>query len=167
MAKEKSADKDERRREKHAKKEKRSEKDGVHKKSKKDKKDMKEKPVTAGATAAADDTDVTVTLQNSVDRLAPGIVPESKENGAVPAPILDNNMDITTTLLNTLEGPAPGNVAVSKENGAAETKKAKTAPLLGALVPFAHPLADEKAQKKVLKSVRKGISFPPGSLPQP
>lgn len=34
---------------------------------------------------------------------------------------------------------------------------AAEAPLLGALVPFAHPLADEKAGKKVLKSVKKGL----------
>lgn len=33
-----------------------------------------------------------------------------------------------------------------------------TAKLVGSLVPFANPLADEKASKKVLKSVKKGSS---------
>ena len=32
-------------------------------------------------------------------------------------------------------------------------------PPIGALVPFANPLADDKVQKKVLKSVRKGMDF--------
>ncbi len=31
---------------------------------------------------------------------------------------------------------------------------------IGALVPFANPLADEKVAKKVLKSVKKGSSLP-------
>jgi H/ACA ribonucleoprotein complex subunit 2 len=31
---------------------------------------------------------------------------------------------------------------------------------VGALVPFANPLADEKVAKKVLKSVKKGIEIP-------
>lgn len=37
-----------------------------------------------------------------------------------------------------------------------DTTMADGAPLLVALVPFANPLCDDKAQKKVLKSVKKG-----------
>jgi H/ACA ribonucleoprotein complex subunit 2 len=33
-----------------------------------------------------------------------------------------------------------------------------TAPIIGALVPFANPLADEKQQKKILRTVKKGMS---------
>lgn len=122
MAKEKSTDKEERRREKHAKKEKRSEKDGIHK-SKKIKKD-KTVPATTTTTTAS-------------------IAEAAAEE-----------MDVTTTLLNTLEDEKPGSVAI-KENGEVQVK-VKTAPLVGALVPFANPLADEKVQKKVLKGVKKG-----------
>ena len=128
MAKEKSADKEERRREKAAKKEKRSEKDGVHKSSnsKKDKK-------------------------SSTTEVAPS-VPQVKAE----------EQDATVALLDNLENVAPGSVAV-KENGDV-TVKVKTAPLIGALVPFANPLADEKVGKKVLKSVKKGMR---GSSPLP
>ena len=112
MAKERSADKEERKKEKKASKEKRSEVDGVHK-SKKDKKADKEKKAAA------------------------------VENG-----------EITTKLLNTLENEKPGSIAV-REEGDIQVN-VKSAPILGALVPFANPLADEKAGKKVLKSVKKG-----------
>lgn len=114
MAKEKSADKEEGKREKHSKKEKRSEKDGVHK-SKKVKSEKKK-------AVAADEPDITITLLDALEEKKPSSV--AKE--------------------------ADGDVAV----------KFKPAPLLGALVPFAHPLADEKVQKKVLKSVKKGQSKP-------
>lgn len=110
MAKERSTDKEERRREKHAKKEKRSEKEGVHK----IKKSKREKKVAG----AAEETDA------------------------------------ATTFLNTLESSKPGSVVV-KEDDHLEVK-VKSAPLLGALVPFANPLAEEKVQKKVLKGVKKG-----------
>ena len=113
MAKDKSADKEERRKEKKASKEKRSETDGVHK-SKKDKKEKKEKI----AAAVAED------------------------------------IAATTQLLNTLEEDKPGTVVVKEDDNLQIS--VKTAPLLGALVPFANPLADEKAGKKVLKSVKKG-----------
>ena len=111
MAKEKSVDKEERKKEKKVTKEKRSEVDGVHK-SKKDKKADKKKG------AAAEDA------------------------------------EITTKLLNTLENEKPGSIAI-KEDGEIEVK-IKSAPILGALVPFANPLADDKVGKKVLKSVKKG-----------
>ena len=78
---------------------------------------------------------------------------EKKEKKPL-APTEDSN--ITTALLNTLEDEKPGSVAV-KENEDIQIK-VKSAPLLGALVPFANPLADDKVGKKVLKSVKKGIS---------
>ena len=61
--------------------------------------------------------------------------------------------DVTTKLLNTLEQEKPGTVAV-KADGEIEVK-VKSEPLLAALVPFANPLADEKTEKKILKSVKK------------
>ena len=62
--------------------------------------------------------------------------------------------NVTTALLNHLEAEKPGSVVV-KEDGDLQVK-VKSAPLLGALVPFANPLADEKVGKKVLKSIKKG-----------
>lgn len=121
MAKEKSAVKEEGKREKHSKKEKRSEKDGVHKSKK--------------------------------------VKPEKKK--AADA----EDAEITTKLLITLEDEKPGSIAKEKDDGVAV--KVKPAPLLGALVPFAHPLADEKVQKKVLKSVKKGPFEPRGSKSAP
>ena len=119
MAKEKSTDKEERRKEKKAAKEKRSETDGIHK-SKKDRKEKKEKK-------------------------------EKKTKQPEPVPAA---AEVTTELLNALEAEKPGSVAI-KEDGDL-TVKVKSVPLVGALVPFANPLADEKVGKKVLKSVRKG-----------
>ena len=65
------------------------------------------------------------------------------------------DVEMTTGLLNSLEDAKPGSVAI-KEDGDVEIKL-KNTPLVGALVPFANPLADEKVGKKVLKSVKKGI----------
>ena len=65
-----------------------------------------------------------------------------------------SDAEVTTKLLNSLEDTKPGSVAI-KEDGDLLVK-VKSAPLLGALVPFANPLADEKVGKKVLKSVKKG-----------
>lgn len=65
--------------------------------------------------------------------------------------------DVVTKLLNTLEEEKPGTVTI-KENEDVEVK-VKVAPPVGALVPFANPLADEKVGKKVLKSVKKGMLF--------
>ena len=66
-----------------------------------------------------------------------------------------SDKEVTTMLLNTLEETKPGSVAIKEEDGDVKVK-VKLEPLLGALVPFANPLADEKAGKKVLKSVKKG-----------
>jgi hypothetical protein len=68
--------------------------------------------------------------------------------------------DITTELVNALESKEPTGTA-QDENDEAKVK-VKVTPLLGALVPFAHPLADDKVQKKVLKGVKRGWpEFPP------
>ena len=75
---------------------------------------------------------------------------KDKEN-ADPA----SDLEPTTKLLNTLEETKPGSVAIKEENGEVKVK-VKMEPLLGALVPFANPLADEKTGKKVLKCVKKG-----------
>ena len=68
-----------------------------------------------------------------------------------------DNIEATTKLLNAVEEEKPGSVVI-KEDGELQVKM-KSVPLLGALVPFANPLADEKAGKKVLKSVKKGTSW--------
>ena len=88
------------------------------------------------------------------------------------------NVDAQTKLLDQLDETAPGTVVVKKtragdddddddyeeEGTKNETKnlqvRMKAAPLLGALVPFANPLADEKVAKKVLKGVKKGSPVP-------
>ena len=77
---------------------------------------------------------------------------EKKEKKIVPA---GSDADVTTKLLNTIEETKPGSVVVKEQDGDVKVK-VKTEPLLGALVPFANPLADEKTGKKVLKSVKKG-----------
>lgn len=128
MAKEKSTDKEERKREKHAKKEKRSEKDGVHK-SKKDKKGKhREAPVE-------DETDIKPIK----------LAEEMKE--------VDVDADMTEVLLHKLENQDRGREVKVETAEDASSKPV----LLGALVPFANPLADEKTQKKVLKSIKKGL----------
>ena len=67
------------------------------------------------------------------------------------------SVDATTKLLNQLDEQAPGTVVVKDSDTKSMEVVVKTAPLLGALVPFANPLADEKVGKKVLKSVKKGM----------
>lgn len=64
------------------------------------------------------------------------------------------DVEMTTELLNSLEDTKPGSVAI-KEDGDVKIVL-KNTPLVGALVPFANPLADEKIGKKVLKSIKKG-----------
>ena len=152
MAKERSTDKEaaDSKREKHSKskkeKEKRSDKDSVHKSSKSSSSIKKVKPEKIKARAAA------TTVE---DR-------KEEEN------------DVTNTLLDTLneedKKPSSSSIIASaiakekekdtQENGISSVKvKIKPMPpLLGALVPFAHPLADEKVQKKVFKIVKKGLS---------
>ena len=86
---------------------------------------------------------------------------DKKEKRAAAAA---EDIEATTKLLNVLEKEKPGSVVI-KEDGDLQIK-IKSVPLLGALVPFANPLADEKAGKKVLKSVKKGASWDyPNILP--
>lgn len=68
--------------------------------------------------------------------------------------VVAEEVDVTTKLLSSLESKKPRSL-VDKEDDSSQIRL-KAAPLIGALVPFAHPLADEKQQKKVLKSVKKG-----------
>ena len=81
---------------------------------------------------------------------------EKKKNSEkAPIDVDAENIQATTKVLNTLEAEQPGSVVVKEDGGDMEVK-VKKQPLLGALVPFAHPLAEEKVAKKVLKSVKKG-----------
>lgn len=79
---------------------------------------------------------------------------EKREKKEKKTAVAASDADVTIKLLNTLEETKPGSVVV-KEDGNVKVK-VKMEPLLGALVPFANPLADEKVGKKVLKSVKKG-----------
>lgn len=84
--------------------------------------------------------------------------------------------EVTTKLLNTLEKVKPGSVTVDdkgvavvkvvdddKDNdamdvdGPEDNKQLSKEQLVGAMVPFANPLADEKTMRKVLKGVKKGM----------
>ncbi|KAI1303273.1 L30e-like protein [Xylaria venustula] len=58
-----------------------------------------------------------------------------------------------------LDGQDDAPVAVTVEEKTTTTTTT-IAPVVGALVPFARPLADDKATKKVMKSVRKGMETP-------
>ncbi|KAL8866097.1 MAG: hypothetical protein Q9174_006495, partial [Haloplaca sp. 1 TL-2023] len=155
MAKEslKPAEAEEKRIKKEKKAEKkRSESEGVHKSkkdksSKKEKKDRSEKK-DKKRTVAPEEEGESGQNEDSISQLAKP--PTTKD-----APIADEaeDVDMTTQLLNSLEETKPGSV-VLKEGGDIEVK-VKTKPLLGALVPFANPLADEKTGKKVLKGVKK------------
>lgn len=65
--------------------------------------------------------------------------------------------ELTTKVLEHLEKP---DAEPAPTVTAAETTSKKPAPerIVGALVPFANPLAQDKVAKKVLKSVKKGMS---------
>lgn len=73
--------------------------------------------------------------------------PEASDSDAAP---------VAQPLVEKLTNGSSGKKVVEKEDVIME-ENVKAAPLLGALVPFANPLADEKVGKKVLKSVKKGI----------
>ena len=70
-----------------------------------------------------------------------------KSLDASPMPVDDSD-------LMHVDGQA--SVKVEEANGNGDAKTVVAVPLV-ALVPFANPLCDEKSQKKVLKSVKKGI----------
>ncbi|RYP53806.1 hypothetical protein DL768_001257 [Monosporascus sp. mg162] len=59
---------------------------------------------------------------------------------------LEKNGDVTVTVVRTAEG---------EDDGKDEKKTTVLQPVVGALVPFARPLADEKGTKKIMKTVRK------------
>ncbi len=77
--------------------------------------------------------------------------PASVNGSALAPPAVDAEEDTTIT-----EG-----AEIAPANGLAPPPR-----LVGAMVPFANPLADDKACKKVLKSVRKGTSNCHRSLPR-
>lgn len=62
---------------------------------------------------------------------------------------------VATPLLNKLAEEEPEDSIMKDDEDSKE--KVKVAVPLGALVPFANPLADEKVGKKVLRSVKKGM----------
>lgn len=86
--------------------------------------------------------------RKSVD--ASGVKKEKKEKRKSDA----------TAVLNAIEDAAPGAVAVDADGDVivdADVVADESAAVpAGALVPFANPLCDEKATKKVLKTVKKG-----------
>lgn len=74
--------------------------------------------------------------------------------------------EVGASLLNDLEETNDGAVeVVTKED--VEVNGVNKEQLLAAMVPFANPMADEKAMKKVLKSVKRGTFclLPPMSFP--
>ena len=83
---------------------------------------------------------------------------KEKTTKTINTAVVAEEVDVTTKLLSSLESRKPRSL-VDKEDDSSQIRL-KVAPLIGALVPFAHPLADEKQQKKVLKSVKKGESLP-------
>ena len=69
-----------------------------------------------------------------------------------------------TAVLNAIEDAAPGAVAVDADgdvivDASVVGDDSSDATPIGALVPFANPLCDDKATKKVLKTVKKGEFF--------
>lgn len=83
--------------------------------------------------------------------------PESDNPAKINVPTAaTEGLDVTTELLKSLDSNRSGSIEV-KDDENIQTK-VYTAPLIGALVPFANPLADDKQQKKVLKTVKKGMS---------
>lgn len=88
--------------------------------------------------------------RKSVD--ASGVKKEKKEKRKSDA----------TAVLNAIEDAAPGAVAVDADGdvivdaSVVADESSDAAIPVGALVPFANPLCDDKATKKVLKTVKKG-----------
>lgn len=69
-----------------------------------------------------------------------------------------------TAVLNAIEDAAPGAVAVDADgdvivDASVVGDDSSDVTPIGALVPFANPLCDDKATKKVLKTVKKGELF--------
>lgn len=157
--------KEERSERKKAKSEKRSEKNGVHKSSssKKEKKEKKEKKKSR-----KDDSSPDEEADHPMQLIANAGEAESNGDESQSPP---TNGHVTAALLDTLavRKPTPEPAPTAKSNGDdAAIAKSKPAPIpVGALVPFANPLADEKVTKKVLKVVKKGILPSLPSFPAP
>jgi len=110
------------------------------KKEKKEKKDKKRKRESDVADAAAATTDdVTVTSASAKK--------DKKKKRKSSADVDGDAMAI--------DAPNGESAVVVKDEDEDE-KKVKVEVPIGALVPFANPLCDDKSQKKVLKSVKKG-----------
>lgn len=67
--------------------------------------------------------------------------------------------DATTALESTVEDAAPDAVDGDDDVMDVDDTVVGSEVPLGALVPFANPLCDDKAGKKVLKTVKKGVFF--------
>lgn len=85
---------------------------------------------------------------------ADGVVKKSKKDKKRESLVNgDDEEDVTTKVLESLD-----DVPADNDQMDIDDSEEKARPL-GALVPFANPLADEKVAKKVLKSVKKGMSI--------
>lgn len=80
---------------------------------------------------------------------------DKKKDTSLLAEAVEN--ELTTKVLEHLEKP---DAEPAPTVTTAETTSKKPAPerIVGSLVPFANPLAQDKVAKKVLKSVKKGMS---------
>jgi H/ACA ribonucleoprotein complex subunit 2 len=150
MAKEKdsSLSKDERkalRRAEKEKKSKRSDSDGVHKSKdpKKEKKSKSKKERVALAEKVANEVENgTVVVEGEKEAEGDKEVEQEKE-------VEREDEEMVLAAKNDAEDD-------EKMGQHREDKKASTIRPVGALVPFANPLADEKVAKKVFKGVKKG-----------
>lgn len=114
------------------------------KKDKKEKKDKKRKHSEVEVVAAAEE-DTSVTSKKEK---------KDKKRKSTSGAAVDADGDVTL-----------GDVSVVKDDE--EDEKKDEAVPLGALVPFANPLCDDKSQKKVLKSVKKGTTKLTSPIPPP
>ena len=113
-------------------------KDEVRDKSaKKEKKDKKRK--SSDVDGGLDDTEAPVKKEKKAKK-------EKRKSDAVK---IDEDGDVVIA----------EDVKVEEEEDVKDEEKKVDVPL-AALVPFANPLCDEKAQKKVLKAVKKGEFLP-------
>ena len=124
--------------------------------------EKKAKKEAAAAAAASSTVDAPEAKRSTTD----GVHKSSKKDKAAKAKAIEaeiESVEATSKLLNQLEEKAPGSVVtMEKEGGDGEKSlevRVKRAPLIGALVPFANPLAEDKTSKKVLKSVKKGMDI--------
>lgn len=89
---------------------------------------------------------------------------EKKDKKAKTVAADAENFETTPKLLNAIEDEKPGSIVVKDAPDGDMQVVVKTQPLVGALVPFANPLAEEKVGKKVLKGVKKCASLFPSFL---